>query len=238
MAKILQQYSETLINKINSNNAIQSNVNIIKELLDNSIDAGADSIILKLFDFGLKKIILSDNGHGIDTKIFEYLCCRGATTKVSETSDINKLKTHGFRGQALSAIANLCEFQIITKTKDDDLPYLVSYSTEGKICELKNIHNHDYKEERKIWQNTGSGSIAIVTNIFKNNSIRKEAVNNYKETYTNEIINLVQSYALINFKISFEVYLQDDNFSKNILHFQKNLNTRGKKIIIFQKEKN
>jgi len=217
---MLEKYNDSSILKINSNNAIQSNLNIVKEIMDNSIDSGANSIILDLVDLGIKKITIIDNGKGIDRTIFDFICTRGATTKVNNLSEINTLKTHGFRGQALSAISHLCDLQIITKTNNENSPFLLVFSNEGKIVDFKHIPENEFKEERRFWKESQSGTIAIVNNIFKNNDVRRDAINKKKEYHYGEILNLIQAYAIIHFNVNFDVFIKDNNNRKKILQLE------------------
>jgi len=229
---MLEQYNDSSILKINSNNSIQSNVNIVKELIDNSLDSGADSIILDLINYGTKKITIIDNGKGIEKNIFNSLGTRGATTKVSKIAMINTIKTHGFRGQALSAIAHLCDLQIITKTKYEDSPYLLRFSNNGNVQNIRKIPDSDFKEERNFWKNSDSGTITIVDNVFKNNEIRRDSICNKKDLYYNEILNLVQAYVIINFNVSFDVFIKDDNSRKKVLHFENDKEKSNNLILI------
>jgi len=232
---MLKKYDESSILKINSNNAIQSNLNIVKELIDNSIDSGADSIILDIEEFGTKKITVIDNGKGIDKDIFDSLCIRGVTTKVNNISELNTLNTNGFRGQALSAISHLCDLQIITKSNNESSAYLLSFSNEGEIINFKHITENDFKEERKFWKDSQSGTIAIVNNVFKNNEIRRESVLKKKDYYFCEILNLVQAYAIINFNVRFDVFEKNDNKRNKIFQFENSQNIICKFFLIFYK---
>ena len=93
-------------------------VNVVKELVENAIDAGARAITVEIREGGKKMIRVTDNGCGIEksqiTKAFE----RHATSKIRDDSDLTKLVSLGFRGEALSSIAAVSQVEMITKTRD------------------------------------------------------------------------------------------------------------------------
>ena len=103
------------ISQICANISIPSLPDIIKELVDNSIDSGANKIRLEIIDGGIEEIIMCDNGSGISSSSFESLCHRGTTTKINSFDDVFSLSSFGFRGQALSAICTLCDITLITE---------------------------------------------------------------------------------------------------------------------------
>jgi DNA mismatch repair protein MutL len=215
----MEKYDEFSILKINSYNSIQSNINIIKELIDNSLDAKSTIINLELHDSATTKIICLDNGIGISQDFFESIGKRGATTKISQIEDTFNLKTHGFRGQAISAIANLCNLTIFTKTKNEENLQKIKFSENGIISNWEKIPKNYFLFDFKEFSNFESGTIFIVDEIFNNNSIRKEAIMKKKEFYLNEIYSLIQNYALINTNVNFEVFQKQLNFTRKIFNF-------------------
>ena len=207
------------ISQICANISIPSLPDIIKELVDNSIDSGANKIRLEIIDGGIEEIIICDNGSGISSSSFESLCHRGTTTKINSFDDVFSLSSFGFRGQALSAICTLCDITLITKTKDKETIYIVTYDNDGKILnqgEINEKNNDMFLSQRKIWNNI-SGTIFLITNIYKNNKLRKEMMSKQKMNYVNEIIDLMQSYTIINLKVNFEFYSQLNQVNKLLI---------------------
>ena len=188
------------------------------------MDSGCNLVRLEIVEGGTKSILISDNGCGIPASNFDTLCQRGTTTKLSSFEDVFKIKSFGFRGQALSAISHLCDITLITKTKNDINTYKVDYDNEGKI-QSKDIlpDNSDiFYNQRKSWQNKKknnekSGTLLLIKNIYKNNNLRKQILNKNVELFLHEISELIQSYVIINLKTNFEFYSQMKGENKLII---------------------
>lgn len=110
---------DLLINKIKAGEVIESPVSVVKELVENSIDANASEIHVSIAEGGLDEILVSDNGSGM-TEADSLLCIqRHATSKLTNFSDLESLETMGFRGEALAAISSISKMEIVTKTASD-----------------------------------------------------------------------------------------------------------------------
>ncbi len=235
---MLKKLDDETISHICSNISIPSVPDIIKELMDNSLDSKADTIRLEIVEGGIKQIVICDNGCGISALNFDKLCQRGTTTKLYNFEDVFKIKSLGFRGQALSAICFLCDIILITKTKDNKNTYLVSYNNKGEIIETKIIdeNNKDlFYIQRQIWKNI-SGTIFIINNIYKNNKLRSQILEGKQNKFINEITELMQSYTIINPHIKIDFYSEVNGENKGIISTIKNDDTMIKRIsIIFGK---
>ena len=113
MAKI-HELSETLTNQIAAGEVIERPASVVKELVENSIDAGATRIRVDFVDAGLKQIVVQDNGSGIARDQVDLAFTRHATSKINNEHDLFKVATLGFRGEALASISAVAHVDITT----------------------------------------------------------------------------------------------------------------------------
>lgn len=198
MIKILDQL---LINKIAAGEVIERPASVVKELIENSIDAQATKIFIDLEDSGLKRIKIKDNGTGM-SKQDAILCTeRHATSKIKEDNDLTQIRTLGFRGEALAAISAVSRFTLITKKKDEEAIQLK--------LENKNIDEQPVAAE--------DGTTIIVDDLFFNTPARKNFLKS-PSTELKNIVEIIQNYALINPNIFFKL----THNNKEILSTPKN----------------
>ena len=114
MGKILH-LSNLVINQIAAGEIIERPSSVIKELLENSIDSGANTISLHMNEGGMEKVEVCDNGEGMRYEDLPLSIARHATSKIKNISDLNKCVTHGFRGEALAAISSVSKLKIISR---------------------------------------------------------------------------------------------------------------------------
>ena len=137
MAGVIRQLDRETVNKIAAGEIIISPINCIKELIENSIDAGATKIDLFIQNNGFKMIKIQDNGTGIEKSNFPLLCKRFCTSKIITYDDLKSIATFGFRGEALSSICTISNLKVITKYKDDVIAYEVEYNSNGDVVNQK-----------------------------------------------------------------------------------------------------
>ena len=110
---------ELTINQIAAGEVIERPANVVKELVENSIDAGADKIIIEIKNGGKTYIRVTDNGKGISNDDMELAFERHATSKIRKIEDLNKIYSMGFRGEALASIASISKVTMISKTDEE-----------------------------------------------------------------------------------------------------------------------
>ena len=117
----------TLASQIAAGEVIERPAAVVKELLDNSIDAGAGSITVAVTDGGHKRISVSDDGHGIHPADVELALRRHSTSKLNTQSDLDCITSLGFRGEALASIAAVSRFLLVTRTGRSDAAWSLSF---------------------------------------------------------------------------------------------------------------
>lgn len=159
MGKI-NQLSFAVANLIAAGEVVDRPASVVKELLENSIDAGADSITVEINRGGVSLIRVCDNGHGISKEDLPLAIKRHATSKISGAEDLDSIVTLGFRGEALAAISAVSDVKIISKTKDAPLGHLLTSMAGGEVevCEV----------------GCADGTTVIVENIFSNVPARRK----------------------------------------------------------------
>ena len=116
----ITKLSQKLIDQIAAGEIVERPASIVKELLENSIDAGADKISIKIFEGGSRLIIVSDNGTGIQKDDLVLAIQNHATSKISTQEDLQNCNSHGFRGEALAAIASVANIKIRSKARHSE----------------------------------------------------------------------------------------------------------------------
>ena len=128
----VQRLPEDVARKIAAGEVIDRPASILRELLDNAVDSGADSITVEITDGGIGKISVSDNGTGMTKADLENCARPHTTSKITSESDLQTLTTLGFRGEALASIAAVSRLEIISRRKDEELSWKMTAPVAGK----------------------------------------------------------------------------------------------------------
>ncbi|EET61588.1 DNA mismatch repair domain protein [Marvinbryantia formatexigens DSM 14469] len=180
---------EQTIDKIAAGEVIERPASIVKELVENAIDAGANAVTVEIKDGGISLIRITDNGSGIEAKQVPVAFWRHATSKIRKADDLLDVTSLGFRGEALSSIAAVCQVELITKTADSltGVRYLIE---GGKEKSLEEIGAPD-------------GTTFLVRNIFYNTPARKKFLKT-AQTEAGYISDMVERIALSHPEVSFK----------------------------------
>ena len=114
-----------IINRISAGEVVESPFSIVKELIDNSIDAGSTKISVEIKNGGIDYISIKDNGKGIEYDDIIKAFLPHATSKIKDITDLEAIETLGFRGEALASISNVSQVVMTTKTNDNDCSFKI-----------------------------------------------------------------------------------------------------------------
>ncbi|KIY48464.1 DNA mismatch repair protein MutL [Fistulina hepatica ATCC 64428] len=192
----IRRLDEALINRIAAGEIIHRPASALKELIENSLDAGATSIRVTVKDGGMKLLQIQDNGCGIRKTDLPILAERFTTSKLSSFSDLSSIATYGFRGEALASMSHVSNLSVITKTRDDSCAWKAIYS-DGSLVPAKPGTS---AEPRPCAGN--DGTTITIENLFFNTPTRLSALRSASEEYA-RILDVVTKYAVHNSKVSF-----------------------------------
>ncbi|MDF2820064.1 MAG: mismatch repair protein MutL [Clostridiales bacterium] len=188
MSKI-QVLDQNTINKIAAGEVIERPASVVKELIENAIDAGATAIAVELKDGGISLVRVTDNGSGIEKEDIRNAFLRHSTSKIKSVEDLFTITSLGFRGEALSSIAAISQVELITKVKSGLTG--IRYSIEGG--------------SDKSFEEIGSpdGTTFLVRNLFFNTPARRKFLKS-SSTEAAHVGDLLEKLALSHPNISFK----------------------------------
>uniref|UniRef100_A0A3Q3XMJ9 DNA mismatch repair protein S5 domain-containing protein n=1 Tax=Mola mola TaxID=94237 RepID=A0A3Q3XMJ9_MOLML len=182
----MKQLPPETVQLLSSSQVITSVVNVVKELMENSLDAGASSIDVKLENHGLDRIEVRDNGLGIKAADTSVMGMRHFTSKICSHEDLERLETYGFRGEALGSICAVAEVTVITKTEEDDISTKYTLNFTGEVVAKKPSH-------------LGQGTTVSALKLFKNLPVRRQYFSSSKKCKeeVKKVQDLLMAYAII-----------------------------------------
>ena len=208
---------ELTINQIAAGEVIERPASVVKELLENSIDAGAKNIIIEIQNGGISLIRISDDGSGISEDDMEIAFERHATSKIRSANDLQTVKTMGFRGEALASISAIAKVEMISKTEEDFIGHKIVVEG-GKVLEKSEVGSI-------------TGTKITVQNLFYNTPVRYKFL---KKNYTEAgyIEDVVTRIALVNKGVAIKLI----NNGKVLLQTTESLDTTNMIYSIYGKD--
>lgn len=181
--------SPRVYNRISAGEVVERPASVVKELVENSLDANATKIKIEIDGGGIKKICVADNGCGIAKEDLPLVFLPHTTSKIKDVDDLNAIATLGFRGEALASIASVSMVTLTTKTKDSEMAYQIKAQGGeiSKICEIARV----------------DGTTLLVENLFYNTPARAKFLRKPK-TEEAEVTHLVEKFMLARPDVNFE----------------------------------
>ncbi len=189
----IQVLSDETINQIAAGEVIERPLSVVKELMENAIDAGSTAVSVEIRDGGISMIRVTDNGAGIAREDVRNAFLRHATSKIRDARDLESIQTLGFRGEALASIASVARVELITKTPGTLMA--VHYQIEGGT-------EKDFSEI-----GAPDGTTFIVRDLFKNVPARRKFLKS-PQAEAARIQDILEKEALAHPEVAFR-YLQD-----------------------------
>ena len=177
----IQLLSDKVSSMIAAGEVVERPASVVKELVENALDAGASEISVEIQGGGVEQIRVADNGSGIPHDEVEIAFQRFATSKLSDASDLDAIPTLGFRGEALPSIASVARLSVVTRHADEDSGTRLDLD-EGAVAEKRR-------------QGASPGTVMTVRQLFRNVPARRKFLRT-TATETSHIQNMVTRYAL------------------------------------------
>ena len=183
----------TIANRISAGEVVERPASIVKELVDNSIDAGATNITVEVRNGGIDYIKVTDNGSGIEEEDIKKAFLPHATSKIKTIDDLDNIFTLGFRGEALASIVSVSKVTMVTKTQENDLANIIE------------VNGGEFGSVKKTASNNGTS--IEVKNLFYNTPARRKFLRKPK-LEESEITNVMTRYILSKPTIKFRYVVE------------------------------
>ena len=184
-----------IANLIAAGEVVERPSSVLKELIENSIDSGANKIVAEIKKGGVALIRVTDNGSGIDKEDLPVALKRHATSKIQNKEDLDGILTLGFRGEALAAISSVSEVTIITRTADSEMGSMLT-SEGGRVLDVSEV-------------GAAEGTTVVVENLFFNVPARRKFLKK-DSTEAMNVAALVEKVALSRPDISIQLLIDGE----------------------------
>jgi len=185
---------ESLVSLISAGEVIENPSSIVKELIENALDAEATNIEIQIEKGGIDSIIVSDNGEGIEKEDCLVCTLRHSTSKIASREDIDSILTYGFRGEALASIASVADLEIITRYKDEEIGTRIK-SRAGQIPDLSDASRPQ-------------GTKVTVSQLFRNVPARRKHLSDPR-VESQRVLDAVIKHAITRNDIGFR-FIRDE----------------------------
>ncbi|KDO28271.1 hypothetical protein SPRG_06322 [Saprolegnia parasitica CBS 223.65] len=177
MARRIERLEQAVVDKIAAGEVVHRPANALKELLENSLDAGARQIAVVAGAGGLKLLQITDDGCGIAREDLDIVCERFTTSKLRSFEDLREISSYGFRGEALSSVSHVAHVTITSKTNDQPCAYRAHYRDGVLVPKVPGGPTAPVPCAGK------TGTQILVEDMFYNLTTRKQALKNVSEQY-------------------------------------------------------
>lgn len=201
----------SLSNQIAAGEVVERPASILKELIENSIDAGAKHIRIEIQQAGLEKISVTDDGFGIPAGELRLAISPHATSKIHSREQLGHIDTLGFRGEALASIASVSRFEILSRVAEDDTAWKLDYSNENNLIQ----NDFDIEKLKLIPIIHPVGTTVSANKIFYNIPARKKYLRTERTEYLH-VERIIKQLLLSDFNSAF-VFIHND---REIYRFQ------------------
>lgn len=191
------------VHRITSGQVIVDLTSAVKELLDNSIDSGADHVECTFKNYGMESLECSDNGSGIAEDNYETLALKHYTSKITSFEDVSQVRTLGFRGEALSSLAAIANL-VVTTTTNPPKAARLEYNFKGELS-------------KRTVTSRNKGTTVQVSHLFNNLPVRKKDFTRNHKRQFNKCIALLQAYTIIQDHMKISVWHITSNGRKSLV---------------------
>ena len=224
MNKKIMKLPQSVANRIAAGEVIERPASMLKELLENAVDSGADNIEISVEDAGIKSMIVEDNGEGIRFEELPLAITHHATSKIYSIEDLDSIYTLGFRGEALASISDVTNLEIVSKSEDENhggkiiveagkiIAHKPAAVSKGTKIIAKNLF-FNIPARYKFLKHT-SREFFLLKEVFDTEALAQPNIS-MKLKNNSKLVNL---YLKVNsLKDRIENYLNDDNVFSNLI---------------------